>query len=165
MVLSEPIEELDVYRAIVESWFSYCNSMDPECWSDWGKSNPNIPPLIFLGNGFSEGYVIFGVTVCLPCPSNSIATACGNRLMSVSQHSLLSISPGTLRKSPRCIFTSSALGSFKGAFQPSPALGIILKGRDFKGTLSPKCSLDGTQVINFSEITTSPSFTSMDFRL
>ena len=144
MVLSEPIEELDVYRAIVESWFSYCNSMDPECWSDC---------------------VIFDVTVCLPCPSNSIATACGNRLMSVSQHSLLSISPGTLRKSPRCIFTSSALGSFKGAFQPSPALGIILKGRDFKGTLSPNCLLDGTQVINFSEITTSPSFTSMDFRL
>ena len=45
--LSEPIEELDVYRAMVESWFSYCNSMDPEGWSDWGKSNPNIPPLIF----------------------------------------------------------------------------------------------------------------------
>ena len=58
MGLSEPIEELDVYRAMVESWFSYCNSMDPECWSDWGKSNPNITPLIFLGNGFSVGYVI-----------------------------------------------------------------------------------------------------------
>ena len=93
-----------------------------------------------------------------------MATACGNRLMSVSQHSLLSITPGTLRKSPRCIFTSSALGSFKGASQPSPALGIILKGRDFKGTLYPTSSLDGTQVINFAETTTSPSFTSLDFR-
>ena len=43
---------------MVESWFSYSYSTDPESWNDYGKKLPEHPVFDFSGDGCYVGYVI-----------------------------------------------------------------------------------------------------------